>query len=145
MLTAFNNSVKVRGTINCNDVVDSLQTIPLCRELKLNAIVENNYDSEEVIWSSDNPAVDVQNGIVYAKDLCDETVIVKASIGDEVSATVKVKVAWTFKDVNSERGTETFIKFLGFNKSDFIVQYQSSVAASSLFLPNSVKVFINIL
>jgi len=26
---------------------------------------------------------------------------------------------WNFKDVNSERGTEMFIKFLGFNKQDF--------------------------
>ena len=32
---------------------------------------------------------------------------------------VKPTTLWDFKDVNSERGTETFIKFLGFNKSDF--------------------------
>lgn len=32
---------------------------------------------------------------------------------------VKPTSVWDFKDVNSERGTETFIKFLGFNKNDF--------------------------
>ena len=32
---------------------------------------------------------------------------------------VKPTSLWDFKDVNSERGTETFIKFLGFNKADF--------------------------
>lgn len=32
---------------------------------------------------------------------------------------VKPTTLWDFKDVNSERGTETFIKSLGFNKSDF--------------------------
>ncbi len=32
---------------------------------------------------------------------------------------VKPTTLWDFKDVNSERGTETFIKFLGFKKSDF--------------------------
>jgi len=33
--------------------------------------------------------------------------------------TVKPTTLWDFKDVNSERGTETFIKFLGFQKTDF--------------------------
>ena len=33
--------------------------------------------------------------------------------------TVRPTTCWDFKDVNSERGTELFIKFLGFNKSDF--------------------------
>lgn len=33
--------------------------------------------------------------------------------------TVKPTSVWNFKDVNSERGTETFIKFLGFHKDDF--------------------------
>ena len=32
---------------------------------------------------------------------------------------VKPTSVWDFKDVNSERGTETFIKYLGFNKNDF--------------------------
>lgn len=32
---------------------------------------------------------------------------------------VKPTTAWTFKDVNSERGTETFVKELGFSKQDF--------------------------
>lgn len=32
---------------------------------------------------------------------------------------VKPTTLWDFKDVNSERGTESFIKYLGFNKSDF--------------------------
>lgn len=32
---------------------------------------------------------------------------------------VKPTTLWDFKDVNSERGTETFTKFLGFQKSDF--------------------------
>jgi len=32
---------------------------------------------------------------------------------------VKPTSVWDFKDVNSERGTETFIKDLGFNKNDF--------------------------
>ena len=32
---------------------------------------------------------------------------------------VKPTTLWDFKDVNSERGTETFIKHLGFNKTDF--------------------------
>jgi adenine-specific DNA-methyltransferase len=32
---------------------------------------------------------------------------------------VKPTSVWDFKDVNSERGTETFIKHLGFNKNDF--------------------------
>jgi len=34
-------------------------------------------------------------------------------------SSVKPTTLWDFKDVNSERGSETFIKFLGFNKSDF--------------------------
>ena len=33
--------------------------------------------------------------------------------------TVKPTSVWAFKDVNSERGTEMFSKFLGFKKSDF--------------------------
>lgn len=33
--------------------------------------------------------------------------------------TVKPTSVWDFKDVNSERGTELFYKFLGFDKSDF--------------------------
>lgn len=33
--------------------------------------------------------------------------------------TVKPTTVWNFKDVNSERGTELFEKFLGFNKLDF--------------------------
>lgn len=33
--------------------------------------------------------------------------------------TVKPTSLWNFKDVNSERGTETFSKFLGFDKSSF--------------------------
>lgn len=32
---------------------------------------------------------------------------------------VKPTTLWDFKDVNSERGTEMFIKYLGFNKADF--------------------------
>ena len=32
---------------------------------------------------------------------------------------VKPTSVWDYKDVNSERGTEVFSKFLGFNKSDF--------------------------
>ena len=32
---------------------------------------------------------------------------------------VKPTTLWDFKDVNSERGSELFIKFLGFSKSDF--------------------------
>lgn len=32
---------------------------------------------------------------------------------------VKPTSLWDFKDVNSERGTEMFIKYLGFNKADF--------------------------
>ena len=32
---------------------------------------------------------------------------------------VKPTSVWDFKDVNSERGTEIFIKYLGFNKNDF--------------------------
>lgn len=32
---------------------------------------------------------------------------------------VKPTSAWMFKDVNSERGSEMFTKFLGFNKADF--------------------------
>ena len=32
---------------------------------------------------------------------------------------VKPTSLWNFKDVNSERGTEMFIKYLGFSKSDF--------------------------
>ena len=32
---------------------------------------------------------------------------------------VKPTSVWDFKDVNSERGTEVFSKFLGFNKNDF--------------------------
>lgn len=32
---------------------------------------------------------------------------------------VKPTTLWDFKDVNSERGTETFSKYLGFNKADF--------------------------
>lgn len=32
---------------------------------------------------------------------------------------VKPTSVWDFKEVNSERGTEMFIKFLGFNKNDF--------------------------
>ena len=32
---------------------------------------------------------------------------------------VKPTSAWTSKDVNSERGTELFVKYLGFDKSDF--------------------------
>ena len=32
---------------------------------------------------------------------------------------VKPTTVWNFKDVNSERGTELFIKYLGFNKDDF--------------------------
>jgi len=40
---------------------------------------------------------------------------------DELSKNewVKPTTAWTFKNVNSERGTEMFIKFLGFHKNDF--------------------------
>ena len=33
--------------------------------------------------------------------------------------TAKPTTLWDFKDVNSERGTEMFIKYLGFNKGDF--------------------------
>ncbi len=33
--------------------------------------------------------------------------------------TAKPTTLWDFKDVNSERGTEVFIKFLGFQKTDF--------------------------
>ena len=33
--------------------------------------------------------------------------------------TVKPTTLWDFKDVNSERGTEMFIKYLGFKKDDF--------------------------
>ena len=33
--------------------------------------------------------------------------------------TVKPTTLWDFKDVNSERGTEMFIKYLGFKKEDF--------------------------
>ena len=33
--------------------------------------------------------------------------------------TVKPTTLWDFKDVNSERGTEMFIKYLGFRKDDF--------------------------
>ena len=33
--------------------------------------------------------------------------------------TVKPTTVWNFKDVNSERGTELFQKFLGFSKDDF--------------------------
>ena len=32
---------------------------------------------------------------------------------------VKPTSVWDFKDVNSERGTETFIKYLGFEKNSF--------------------------
>lgn len=32
---------------------------------------------------------------------------------------VKPTTVWDFKEVNSERGTEMFIKYLGFNKNDF--------------------------
>ena len=32
---------------------------------------------------------------------------------------IKPISAWTYKDVNSERGTEVFVKYLGFQKSDF--------------------------
>lgn len=32
---------------------------------------------------------------------------------------VKPTSSWTFKDINTERGTEVFTKYLGFNKSDF--------------------------
>ena len=34
-------------------------------------------------------------------------------------STVKPTTHWDFKDVNSERGTEMFIKYLGFKKEDF--------------------------
>lgn len=37
----------------------------------------------------------------------------------EERGTVKPTSVWNFKDVNSERGTEVFIKFLGFSKDDF--------------------------
>ena len=33
--------------------------------------------------------------------------------------TAKPTTNWNFKDVNSERGTEMFIKYLGFSKDDF--------------------------
>ncbi|MDY0410133.1 site-specific DNA-methyltransferase [Virgibacillus soli] len=44
---------------------------------------------------------------VFEKDYLDEKELVKPTS------------AWTFKDVNSERGTEMFTKHLGFKKSDF--------------------------
>lgn len=37
----------------------------------------------------------------------------------EERGTVKPTSVWAFKDVNSERGTEVFTKFLGFDKNDF--------------------------
>lgn len=36
--------------------------------------------------------------------------------------TAKPTTNWNFKDVNSERGTEMFIKYLGFSKGDFLTQ-----------------------
>lgn len=45
------------------------------------------------------------------------TVMVKDYLTDE--KIVKPTSVWDFKEVNSERGTETFIKHLGFNKNDF--------------------------
>ncbi len=45
------------------------------------------------------------------------TVMVKDYLTDE--KVVKPTSVWDFKEVNSERGTETFIKHLGFNKNDF--------------------------
>lgn len=45
------------------------------------------------------------------------TIMVKDYLTDE--KIIKPTSVWDFKEVNSERGTETFIKDLGFNKNDF--------------------------
>ena len=45
------------------------------------------------------------------------TVMVKDYLTDE--KIVKPTSVWDFKEVNSERGTEMFINYLGFNKNDF--------------------------
>lgn len=37
----------------------------------------------------------------------------------DINERIKPTTVWDFKDVNSERGTEMFTKFLGFKKSDF--------------------------
>ena len=45
------------------------------------------------------------------------TIMVKDYLTDE--KIIKPTSVWDFKEVNSERGTETFIRHLGFNKNDF--------------------------
>jgi adenine-specific DNA-methyltransferase len=45
------------------------------------------------------------------------TIMAKDYLTDE--KIIKPTSVWDFKEVNSERGTETFIKDLGFNKNDF--------------------------
>jgi len=69
-------------------------------------------------WGADNAKTKIDN--LYPKYMPSKkqwSVFEKDYLDNRDSVTPTS--VWDFKDVNSERGTETFIKFLGFNKSDF--------------------------
>ena len=109
--------------------------VPINEEAKLDAVINSGVTDKKVTWMSSNPYVSVtQNGIVYARALTSEDVVITVSYdGSNVTDQIVIR---PYRKLEQVKLNENDVNCLALGKDTDISQVEPSKKISIIYVPD---------